>query len=143
MHGLELEIGRAIREAVARAGTVTGYREPLIGLARADDTRFGDLRQMVSPVHLMPEDLVPNAGTVVSFFLLRVIPGNPARLIAGPLAPDEAVQGIVEDMGLDQPMHIQYFRYISDFFNGDWGFSFSAGRRARLPNRTTCASRPA
>lgn len=67
-------------------------------------------------------------ASVVSFILLRVIPGNPARLIAGPLAPDEAVEGIIKEMGLDQPMHIQYFQYISDFFNGDWGFSFSAGQ---------------
>ncbi len=67
-------------------------------------------------------------ASVVSFFLLRVIPGNPARLIAGPLAPDEAVEGIIREMGLDQPMHIQYFQYITDFFKGDWGFSFSAGQ---------------
>jgi peptide/nickel transport system permease protein len=67
-------------------------------------------------------------ASIVSFILLRVIPGNPARLIAGPLAPDEAVEGIIKEMGLNQPLHIQYFRYISDFFKGDWGFSFSAGQ---------------
>ena len=69
MQALELEIGQLIRQTIATAGTVTEYREPLIGLARADDTLFGDLRQTVSPIHLRPDDLVPNARTVVSFFL--------------------------------------------------------------------------
>ncbi len=67
-------------------------------------------------------------ASIVSFILLRVIPGNPARLIAGPLAPDEAVESVVREMGLDQPIYIQYYRYVSDFIQGDWGYSFSAGQ---------------
>ena len=69
MHALELEIGSVVRHVLATAGTVTEYREPLIGFARAADPRFGDLRDTVSPIHLMPEELVPGARTVVSFFL--------------------------------------------------------------------------
>ena len=69
MVALADEIGRVIRDIVAKAGTVTGYREPLVGFSRADDERFRSLRPGVSPVHLMPEDLVPGARTVVSFFL--------------------------------------------------------------------------
>lgn len=69
MHALELEVGKVVRHGVATAGTATEYREPLVGFACADDARFRDLRTTVSPIHLMPEDLVPGARTVVSFFL--------------------------------------------------------------------------
>ena len=69
MNALEYMIGEMVRQAAATAGTATEYREPLIGFARADDPRFGDLRATVSPIHLMPEELVPDAQTVVSFFL--------------------------------------------------------------------------
>ena len=69
MHALEVEVGRVIRHCVSAAGTDSKYREPLIGFARADDARFRELRATVSPIHMMPEDLVPDARTVVSFFL--------------------------------------------------------------------------
>ncbi|MFL7808299.1 MAG: epoxyqueuosine reductase [Anaerolineae bacterium] len=69
MDPVELEIERLIRDAVAAAGTVTQYREPLVGFARADHPRFRTLRDEVSPIHLMPEDLVPGAQTIISFFL--------------------------------------------------------------------------
>ena len=69
MHELAREIVQVIRHSVANADTVTEYRGPLVGSARADDARFRGLRPEVSPIHLMPEDLVPNARTVVSFFL--------------------------------------------------------------------------
>ena len=69
MDSLELEIEQFIRDAVAAAGTVTEYREPLVGCARADDPRFCTLRDEVSPIHVRPKDLVPGAQTVLSFFL--------------------------------------------------------------------------
>ena len=69
MAALADEIRQVIRDAVANAGTVSEYREPLVGFARAGDERFRSLRPGVSPVHLMPEDLVPGARTVVAFFL--------------------------------------------------------------------------
>lgn len=76
-------------------------------------------------------------ASILSFVLLRVLPGDPARLIAGPLASDTAVEGVIRKLGLDQPIHIQYIRYITDFFRGDWGFSFTAGQPVRevLGNR--------
>ena len=69
MDALAAEIAQAIRDGVSKAGTGTGYREPLVGFARAGDERFRSLRPAVSPLHLMPGDLVPGARTVVSFFL--------------------------------------------------------------------------
>ena len=69
MDALAEEIRQVIRDGVSKAGMATEYREPLVGFARAGDQRFRSLRPTVSPVHLMPEDLVPGARTVVAFFL--------------------------------------------------------------------------
>jgi epoxyqueuosine reductase QueG len=62
-------ISSDIRRAVAGAATVTRYREPLVGFVAADDPRFLELRRIVGPAHLLPQDLLPGARTVVSFFL--------------------------------------------------------------------------
>jgi epoxyqueuosine reductase len=58
-----------IRQQVARAEGLTEYREPLVGFAAADDPRFPDLRRVAAPDHMLPEELLPGARTVVSFFL--------------------------------------------------------------------------
>jgi epoxyqueuosine reductase len=58
-----------VRREVAEAGTTTGYREPLVGFAAADDPRFPDLRRVVEATHLLPQDLLDGARSVVAFFL--------------------------------------------------------------------------
>ncbi len=58
-----------IKRDVTEANTVTGYRAPLIGFADAGDPRFRQLREDVEPTHLTPEELLPGARSVVSFFL--------------------------------------------------------------------------
>lgn len=60
--------------------------------------------------------------------MLRVLPGDPARLIAGPLASEEAIEAQRERLGLNDPLPVQYWNYITDFLRGDWGFSFGAGQ---------------
>lgn len=78
-------------------------------------------------------------ASIISFILLRVLPGNPARLIVGPLATEAALQAQIEKMGLNDSLPVQYWRFISSFVQGDWGFSYSAGQpvldqmTARLP----------
>jgi epoxyqueuosine reductase QueG len=59
----------AIRRQVAATGTVTAYREPLVGFAAADDAQFLDLRRVAEPTHMMPHELLAGARSVVSFFL--------------------------------------------------------------------------
>jgi ABC-type dipeptide/oligopeptide/nickel transport system permease component len=66
-------------------------------------------------------------ATLIAFLIMRVIPGNPARLILGPLAPPGSVVALKHQLGLDGPLYTQYWRFISKFFSGDWGFSFSEG----------------
>lgn len=59
---------------------------------------------------------------------MRVLPGDPARLIAGPLASEQAIEAQRERLGLNDPLLTQYWNYITDFLRGDWGFSFGAGQ---------------
>ncbi|MFA7196317.1 MAG: ABC transporter permease [Candidatus Hydrogenedens sp.] len=61
----------------------------------------------------------------VTFFLLRLIPGDPARLIAGN-AEESVVQELREEMGLTKPVLVQYKDYMLSLFTGNMGFSYFA-----------------
>jgi ABC-type dipeptide/oligopeptide/nickel transport system permease component len=76
-------------------------------------------------------------ASLVAFVLLRVMPGNPARLIVGPLATPAALKAQEKTMGIGQPLWTQYWKYIRGFVTGDWGFAYSIGE----PVRATIASR--
>jgi ABC-type dipeptide/oligopeptide/nickel transport system permease component len=67
-------------------------------------------------------------ASIIAFVFMRVLPGDPARLIAGPLASEQAIAVQREQLGLNDPLPVQYFNYITDFLRGDWGFSFGAGQ---------------
>jgi epoxyqueuosine reductase len=71
MESVELSdlVVETIARDVAQAGTVTGYRKPLVGFASAGDPRFRALQQIVEPTHLLPEEMLPGARSVISFFL--------------------------------------------------------------------------
>jgi peptide/nickel transport system permease protein len=77
--------------------------------------------------------------SLVTFVLARLVPSDPARLIAGPRAGPEAVAVVRHDYGLDRPVPEQYLRYIGGLLRGDLGRSFSSKRpvaddlRAFLP----------
>jgi ABC-type dipeptide/oligopeptide/nickel transport system permease component len=70
-------------------------------------------------------------ASFLAFAFMRILPGNPARLILGPLVPQTSVNQLAHDMGLDRPIPTQYFRYMRDFIAGDWGFSYSTGLDVR------------
>jgi len=67
-------------------------------------------------------------ASIVAFIFLRLLPSNPARLILGQFASPQAIEQQTKAMGLDQPIWIQYWRYISAFVHGDWGFAYSVGQ---------------
>src|SRR5262245_33095231 len=67
-------------------------------------------------------------ATVLAFIIMRALPGNPARLIVGPLATPQAVATVHHEIGLDKPIFTQYWLYISHFFEGDWGYSYADGK---------------
>jgi peptide/nickel transport system permease protein len=62
--------------------------------------------------------------TFVTFVLLYVLPADPVRQIAGRSATAQTVQNIREQLGLDQPFIVQYWRYLSGLVQGDMGRSY-------------------
>jgi peptide/nickel transport system permease protein len=69
--------------------------------------------------------------TLVTFFLSRVVPGDPARLMAGPQASPSDVAHIRNLYGLNDPLFVQYARYIRDLSHGNLGFSFVTRQNVR------------
>jgi peptide/nickel transport system permease protein len=61
-------------------------------------------------------------ATVV-FFMARLLPGDPARVIAGVLASPEDVERIRKQMGLDQPLWVQYLDFMGSLLHLDLGTS--------------------
>ncbi len=61
--------------------------------------------------------------TVLVFVISHAIPGDPASLIAGPKASREALENIRRSHGLDQPLPVQYLRFVTGLLQGDLGMS--------------------
>ncbi|WP_078549837.1 ABC transporter permease [Litchfieldia alkalitelluris] len=61
--------------------------------------------------------------TLVVFSIIRAIPGDPAQIILGQRATEEAIAALTAKLGLDQPWYIQYFEYIKGLLTGDLGES--------------------
>ncbi|HUN09319.1 MAG TPA: ABC transporter permease [Aggregatilineales bacterium] len=59
----------------------------------------------------------------ITFIMVFLMPGDAARMYAGPRAPEETVQRIRELWGLDQPLPVQYVRYLARAAQGDLGRS--------------------
>lgn len=72
--------------------------------------------------------LVVFGVTVVTFAISHMIPGDPARLMAGDRATPEIVANMRERLGLDQPLYKQYFSYVAGIAQGDFGRSIRTGR---------------
>jgi peptide/nickel transport system permease protein len=76
---------------------------------------------------------------VVTFLLTRVLPGDTAAYFAGPAATPAAIAEIRAKLGLDQPLPVQFLRYIGDLVHGNFGASLTTGQPvlsdmlARLP----------
>jgi ABC-type dipeptide/oligopeptide/nickel transport system permease component len=66
-------------------------------------------------------------ASVIAFVVMRVLPGTPARLIVGPLAPHSSLVATEHQLGLNKSIFAQYWDFISHFATGEWGFSFSSG----------------
>ena len=77
---------------------------------------------------MIPVIPVVMLAITVVFFICRLIPGDPARLIAGQYATEEQVQQIREEYNLDKPILVQYFLYLRDTFRGDFGRSMHTRR---------------
>ena len=75
--------------------------------------------------------------TVLVFLFVRLLPGDPARLAAGPDAGPETVELVRSDLGLDLPLPKQFVRFFSHALQGDFGLSI----RTKRPVATEIAER--
>jgi len=67
--------------------------------------------------------LVLLSVSVITFVISRVVPSNPAALWVGPHPTHEQIAAARIKLGLDRPLYVQYFRYMSDLLHGDFGVS--------------------
>ena len=63
--------------------------------------------------------------TIITFFALEVLPGDPARVILGVEAPDSAVQALREQLGLDRPALERYLDWVSSLATGSFANSYT------------------
>ena len=66
--------------------------------------------------------------SIVVFFMMRAIPGDPAQILLGQQATQEQVQQVRQSMGLDKPVIVQYGIFLTDALRGDLGDSIVSGR---------------
>ena len=73
--------------------------------------------------------IITLAGVAVFVFLLtHILPSNPAALRAGPLADAELIHKYEREMGLDQPIYVQFGRYAQELLSGNLGESWKTGQ---------------
>lgn len=66
--------------------------------------------------------------TIVVFTIMQLVPGDPAVLLAGEGASKEAIESLRMQLGLNQPLYVQYFEYVSNLLRGDLGTSLKNGQ---------------
>jgi len=64
----------------------------------------------------------------IVFLIVRVVPGDPVLLHFEKKASEEAMAEMRQELGLDQPLHIQYIQYLAGLLHGDLGKSMAPGR---------------
>ena len=79
--------------------------------------------------------------TFATFFLMQLLPGGPlAAYENNPEISQKDIERLRHEMGLDRPIHVQYWSWLKNFARGDWGYSFTTKRPVlseiwdRLPN---------
>jgi len=81
--------------------------------------------------------------SLIVFSILKFVPGDPALQVGGLDASPEDLVAIRHQMGLDQPVHVQYLYFVGNALRGDFGKSIRTHRpvleelRARIPNTVT------
>src|SRR5258706_5261084 len=72
------------------------------------------------------------AVSTLTFFALRVIPGNPIESVQSQINDKTQLARIEAEWGLDQPVTVQYLRFMSNLLRGDLGISMSSGAPIRV-----------
>lgn len=66
--------------------------------------------------------------SILVFALMEWIPGDPALAILGPMATEENLESLRQDLNLDAPLHQRYGTWMYGIAGGDWGYSYSLER---------------
>ena len=61
--------------------------------------------------------------SVITFFIARVVPSEPAARWIGLHATAEQIEAARIELGLDKPIYVQYYVYMKNLFQGDWSIS--------------------
>lgn len=69
------------------------------------------------------------AASIVVFLMMHLAPGDPAQAMLGSMATQDALATLRQDLGLNDPLYVQYFRWLGDVLQGDFGQSI----RQRIP----------
>ena len=74
--------------------------------------------------------VIPNliGVVIITFFLTRALPGDPAAYFAGPAATKEAIEQVRAKLGLDKPLVVQFGQYVSDLGHLNLGNSLTTGQ---------------
>ncbi len=62
--------------------------------------------------------------SIITFFVLNIVPGNPVRIMLGEFADEATIARVTAEMGLDQPIIVQYFNWLKNMLMGDFGVSY-------------------
>lgn len=66
--------------------------------------------------------------TFLVFLVMQLAPGDPAQIMLGPKATETSLAQLRHELGLDQPWHVQYFRWVTRVVQGNWGRSIQLKR---------------
>lgn len=66
--------------------------------------------------------------TLLVFLVMQLAPGDPAQIMLGPKATATSLAQLRHELGLDQPLHVQYVRWLGRVLQGDWGRSIQLKR---------------
>lgn len=70
-------------------------------------------------------------SSIIIFYATTILPGDIATVLLGREATEQAKADLREELGLDQPLPVQYGRWLGDFVQGDWGTSASTNTEVR------------
>lgn len=70
-------------------------------------------------------------ASIIIFTITQWLPGDVARVLLGREAGEEALAELRQELGLNEPLPVQYFNFLMGFLSGDWGKSFSTGGAIR------------
>lgn len=68
------------------------------------------------------------AISLITFFVLNIVPGNPVEIMLGEFASKETIAQVTHEMGLDQPITSQYINWLTNMIQGDFGTSYFQNR---------------